>query len=417
MARKHFLINYHTSTGMPVSGDVKSGEIVVRHGNNNPELMILKDNNEFATFIDKAAIEKIVSDASAELSLDINSAFTGLVTLEGIVNNNHQTIIETLKDYATLTGVSADIVAAKEAVFTSATSVAAQALSAAKQELQNNIDNVSTAVSGVASDLAEFEAEVARDYAKSADVTTAITAAKSDVFTSATSVAAQALSAAKQELQNNIDNVSTAVSALSEDLSEELATKLSAVYKYSGSVEKYEDLPTNLTSEDKGAVYNVEQANGTTPAGTNYVWDGEKWDALAGIVDLSPLATKQSLSDAQTELQNNIDNVSATVSGVASDLAEFKGDVAETYATLTGVSADIVAAKSDVFTSATSVAAQALSAAKQELSERLDDLEAAHPETAVQTITIENLEGVSNIYTGSAITINFMNMVIDGGTF
>ena len=296
MARKHFLINYHTSTGMPVSGDVKSGEIVVRHGNNNPELMILKDNNEFATFIDKAAIEKIVSDASAELSLDINSAFTGLVTLEGIVNDNHETIIETLKDYATLTGVSADIVAAK-----------------------------------------------------------------SDVFTSATSVAAQALSAAKQELQNNIDNVSTAVSALSEDLSEELATKLSAVYKYSGSVEKYEDLPTNLTSEDKGAVYNVEQANGTTPAGTNYVWDGEKWDALAGIVDLSPLATKQSLSAAKQELQNNIDNVSTAVSGVASDLAEFEGDVAKTYATLTGVSADIVAAKSDVFTSATSVAAQALS--------------------------------------------------------
>ena len=82
MARKHFLVNYHTSTGTPSTNDVKYGEIVVRHGVNNPELMILKDDNEFATFIDKDAIDLMFTTVNGEINAVVAevSALTDTVT-------------------------------------------------------------------------------------------------------------------------------------------------------------------------------------------------------------------------------------------------------------------------------------------------------------------------------------------------
>lgn len=61
--------------------------------------------------------------------------------------------------------------------------------------------------------------------------------------------------------------------------------KISSIYKYKGSVANYSNLPsTDLTIGD---VYNVVNANGTYPPGTNYAWTGTEWDALGGSVDLS----------------------------------------------------------------------------------------------------------------------------------
>lgn len=75
----------------------------------------------------------------------------------------------------------------------------------------------------------------------------------------------------------------------------EINDKLSAVYEYKGTVATYEELPTS--GNKKGDVYNVEGAVGglgdhdSYPAGTNWVWDGAKWDALGGLVDLSTVNT------------------------------------------------------------------------------------------------------------------------------
>ena len=64
----------------------------------------------------------------------------------------------------------------------------------------------------------------------------------------------------------------------------EVDGKVSAVYKYRGSVEDYEHLPsTDLTVGD---VYNVEDT------GDNYAWTGTAWDKLSGTVDLSGYQTK-----------------------------------------------------------------------------------------------------------------------------
>lgn len=70
---------------------------------------------------------------------------------------------------------------------------------------------------------------------------------------------------------------------------------LSKVYKYKGSVETFENLPTEGVLN--GDVYNVEHAHGDFPAGTNYAAivgeDGTiKWDALGGSIDTSDFALK-----------------------------------------------------------------------------------------------------------------------------
>ena len=66
---------------------------------------------------------------------------------------------------------------------------------------------------------------------------------------------------------------------------EEVNSKVSSVYKVKGSKDTFADLPT--TGQVTGDVWNVKQANGDTPAGTNYVWNGDEWDALGGTIDLS----------------------------------------------------------------------------------------------------------------------------------
>lgn len=70
---------------------------------------------------------------------------------------------------------------------------------------------------------------------------------------------------------------------------DEIASKISSVYKYKGSVETVDDLPTeNLT---EGDVYNVKST------GDNYAWVAPVgdvagfWDKLAGDIDLSAYAT------------------------------------------------------------------------------------------------------------------------------
>jgi len=62
--------------------------------------------------------------------------------------------------------------------------------------------------------------------------------------------------------------------------------KVSSVYAYKGSVTNYSDL-SSIESKEAGDVYNVINANGSTPGGTNYAWTGTEWDALGGTINLS----------------------------------------------------------------------------------------------------------------------------------
>lgn len=92
--------------------------------------------------------------------------------------------------------------------------------------------------------------------------------------------------------------------------------QLTNIYTYKGSKTTYEDLPTE--GNVIGDVWNVEETyksaldNKEYPAGTNYVWNGETWDAQGGSIDLSGYATK-------LELQSSVETLTQ---GVADNLAE-----------------------------------------------------------------------------------------------
>ena len=88
----------------------------------------------------------------------------------------------------------------------------------------------------------------------------------------------------------------------------EVKSSISGVYTYKGSVASYDALPDDA---EVGDVYNVEAAYGNYPAGTNYAWDGTKWDALGGSVDLSAYQTKN---------DNSLTTAAKTVVGAINEL-------------------------------------------------------------------------------------------------
>lgn len=77
--------------------------------------------------------------------------------------------------------------------------------------------------------------------------------------------------------------------AKSADIDRTYAKKadITTVYKYRGSVNTYADLPVN--GKAVGDVYNVVAADAShgIKAGDNVVWNGNAWDNLSGVVDLS----------------------------------------------------------------------------------------------------------------------------------
>jgi len=94
-------------------------------------------------------------------------------------------------------------------------------------------------------------------------------------------------------INSDISAVKTSAFTLSASvvsLSGAVNTKLSSVFKYKGTVASCSNLPNNA---ETGDTYNVVAASGNTPAGTNWTWSGERWDPLAGTVDLSGYVTAE----------------------------------------------------------------------------------------------------------------------------
>ena len=93
----------------------------------------------------------------------------------------------------------------------------------------------------------------------------------------------------------------------------ELKNSVSAALNYKGSKATYADLPT--TGNKKGDVWNVVAAYGTTPAGTNYAWDGSQWDPLGGTVDLSGYYSKTQVDDAISAVKTDLEAADTALDG------------------------------------------------------------------------------------------------------
>lgn len=76
----------------------------------------------------------------------------------------------------------------------------------------------------------------------------------------------------------------------------DVKSKITSIYTYQGSRPTFELLPTE--GNKVGDVWDVKTAYGDYPAGTNYAWNGQEWDALGGSIDLSGYFTSEEVNEA-----------------------------------------------------------------------------------------------------------------------
>ena len=96
-------------------------------------------------------------------------------------------------------------------------------------------------------------------------------------------------------------------------LIDDLKASVAAALDYKGTKDTYDALPTK--GNKKGDVWNVVAAYGTTPAGTNYAWDGTQWDPLGGTVDLSGYYTKTQVDDAISTAKTELEAADTALEG------------------------------------------------------------------------------------------------------
>ena len=465
---------------MPQTSDVHYGEIVVRHNEQQPELLIKVSESEFGVIPGSGAVASAISVAVKNVTdyidgevntiegsiAELQEAVSGISTDigENYVSNEAFEQAQGELFVSATTVASADAQAKANAAKTDAINAAA----ASAKTLSDKIDAVDEKADANAKALTNYKTEVSTTYETKANVASAITDAKSDVYASATTTAAadaqakanaaktdaiNAAAVSANTLLGMIDGVDDKVDALSGNvhttienlesaLTETINNKVSTAYRFQGSC-KYAD----LVSKEKvnGYVWNVTDAHGNTPAGTNYAWseDTQTWDALGGTIDLSPYALKTEVTGATNTLQNNIDAANDRIDTVSGSLDTFKTDVANTYETKLNVSSAITDAKTAVYASATTAAAadaqakanaaktdaiNAAAASAKTLSDAIaavdDNLDAlsgvtktvkATADSAVQTASVDC--GATVKKEGTELKFSFAELIIDCGDF
>ncbi len=68
-------------------------------------------------------------------------------------------------------------------------------------------------------------------------------------------------------------------------------TAVSGLYKYKGSVATASNLPT--TGNVTGDVWDIQQTSTYGAPGTNVVWNGEAWDALGGLFEITSITNSE----------------------------------------------------------------------------------------------------------------------------
>lgn len=168
---------------------------------------------------------------------------------------------------------------------------------------QGQIDSLTSAVNGklgktekaasaTAADKATGDGagnNIANTYATKSELNTGLAGKLSTTGKAKSAETADSATKATQDGSGNIIS-STYLTTSSAESTYAKKSEIAAALKYQGSKATVSDLPSSGNS--KGDTWNVVAANGNTPAGTNYAWDGSAWDPLGGTVDLSSYQTK-----------------------------------------------------------------------------------------------------------------------------
>ena len=271
MGRKNQrLINFHTSglTSMPVASDVHYGEIVVRHNKQQPELLIKVSESEFGVIPGSGAVASAISVAAKNVTdyvdREVNTIESSITSLQKAVSAVSTNIGE---NYVSNEAFKT----AQEQLFTSATTVASNdattkannakndainAAAASAKTLQDNIDAANRRIDTVSGNLDSFKTEVANTYETKTNVSTAITAAKNSVYSSATTAAA---ADAKSKADAAYSSATTAAAASAKTLNDRIdgvASKVSTLSASTVSIKATADkaVQTGTTNNGSGVV-------------------------------------------------------------------------------------------------------------------------------------------------------------------
>ena len=397
---KQKLINYNTSgkTTQPLTTDVDFGEIVVRHNYEQPELLIKVDElgtEKFVAFGDKVWVNQQIATATGNLETSINQT---IANVSGAVNNISGYIITYVdqRDAALQGQIDSTN---RELGYVSSSTVALSGVVesfsgvvyrdyATKKYVDDKIDTVETSISNLQTTVNDFSGAtydafdaIYEDYATSANVHTTIDGLNTQVgylsgATSALSAVVASFSAATENtfvdkstysgytastntsitnLQTNLNNLSGVTSALSanvitalDEIVSSITADITSVYKYKGSKDTYAELPDS--NNEVGDVWNVVEAVGEpgqpgyTPAGTNYAWDGEQWDALGGTVDLSAYALDEDLDALDTKVTNletKVNDFSGATFSAFSGVYATYATSADVHTTIDGLTTEV----------------------------------------------------------------------------
>jgi hypothetical protein len=113
---------------------------------------------------------------------------------------------------------------------------------------------------------------------------------------------------------------------------QQIKDSIASVYKACGSVNTYDDLPTE--GVEIGDTYNILQADTAhnIKEGDNVAWTGESWDNLAGIVDLSVYATTQLVDIKDYAIRRDLQNGLLVAQKAAQD--KYGNAIDSTYETV-----------------------------------------------------------------------------------
>lgn len=288
-------IYFETSTGMIKVA--RSATAVDKFGN----------GVKSASWDDSAKILKIINESREEISLNLSDVASDSVVTTELAKKLNIGVSSDAAGTQSYYGLKKDITAAQTA-----------ATNAAKSYTDTEIGKIPAAIvyKGDGTTVTQSETSTAVTFAVGKIPQSKVTNLITDLADKATTTALNAVkttadAAAPQATTYTKIEVDNAINA-----------KVASTFRYMGSC-TYAELPENAV---KGDVWNVTDAYGNVPAGTNYAYDGEAWDALAGVVDLSPYATKATVtSEIKTKI-GTLDKADTEVDGqVVSAVSETDG--------------------------------------------------------------------------------------------
>ena len=491
MARNQKLINYHTGkkTAMPELNEVDYGAIVVRHNEETPELLIKVSDGSFGVFQASGAVQTAINTAVSTAQSTLNTKISDLQSDVNSLSSATKTLIDevsaaTKATYATKTELEATsgsiisdyttaIGAAKKEVYDSATSFTTKevnTLSTTISDVKSDLNELSGVVKSISTDIGNndvttgklettvttLEGEISAAQKAATDASSAYTDSQiaaaekysDDNLTAATQTLTQSITNVSSSVSTLSGNVHTGIEGLKTDLTNTINEKVAVAYRYKGTKTNYADLPTSEMSEDTiGFVYNVENANGNYPAGTNYAWNGTEWDALGGSVDLSPYATItyvdgeiDKIEQTDVNLRSDIDSLSSATKTL---IDEVSAATKATYATKTELEATsgsiitaytnaIAAAKKEATDASSAYTDTQIAAAKESIKQTTDTISSNLSNLSASTVTIQGVANsaiqtasivdkdtckVSVNKEGTELQFDFRNLVVDCGEF